>query len=96
MTFWRRSSAALSAEAVRASAHAIKGAALNVGAITVGDQARRIEEAAKLRVFDDLETLVEGLSVAIPPAARALNGDTHTGSPSQRDEDSGVAPRQPA
>ena len=78
------------AETVRASAHAIKGAALNVGAITVADHARRIEDAAKLSVFDDIETLVESLSVAIPPAVQALSGATRTNT----DEDPGIVPRQ--
>lgn len=70
----RSGAMARDAEAVRAAAHAIKGAAMNVGAVGVAEGARRIEDAAKLSLFDDLDTMVEALSVAIPPALEALTG----------------------
>jgi CheY-like chemotaxis protein len=68
----RSSAEARDAGALRASAHAIKGAAMNVGAIRVAEGASRIEEAAKQSALDDIELLVEKLSASVTPAVEEL------------------------
>ena len=74
----RSSAAAHDAQALRASAHALKGAAINVGAIAVADCATRLEEAAKLSAFDRIDVLVENLSTALAPTLSELAGGVRT------------------
>jgi signal transduction histidine kinase/DNA-binding response OmpR family regulator/HPt (histidine-containing phosphotransfer) domain-containing protein len=68
----RSSAAEHEAPRLRASAHALKGAAMNVGAIGVADCAKRIEEAAKENAFDDIDRLLENLSVSLETAIEQL------------------------
>ena len=62
-------------EALRASAHALKGAALNIGAIVVAEQAKRIEAAAKSGAIGDVAV---PCPVLVPPLSRSPAGPRQT------------------
>ncbi|HEX7708024.1 MAG TPA: response regulator, partial [Thermoanaerobaculia bacterium] len=61
----RSSAAAGDGKSLRASAHALKGAALNVGANAVAEYASQLERAAKENMLDGTSRTVEQLAEAI-------------------------------
>ena len=52
-------------DALRASAHALKGVAMNIGATVVAEQAKHVEDAAKKNVLDGVESMVDNLAAAL-------------------------------
>lgn len=52
-------------QSLRGSAHAMKGAASNIGAVAVAGLASRLEQAGKQERFEEVEELVESLSTAL-------------------------------
>jgi CheY-like chemotaxis protein len=61
----RASAVSRDGQGLRESAHKLKGAASNVGALGVAQLAARLEQAGKARSLDGLEPLVESLSVTL-------------------------------
>jgi HPt (histidine-containing phosphotransfer) domain-containing protein len=52
-------------QGLRRSAHALKGAATNIGAVAVADYASRLEQAGKQQSFEEAGGLVGDLSFAL-------------------------------
>ncbi len=69
----RSSAVARDGQALRSSAHALKGVALNVGATAIAECAARLEDAAKANAFDGIEVLVENLTRSFEPTINELN-----------------------
>jgi signal transduction histidine kinase/DNA-binding response OmpR family regulator/HPt (histidine-containing phosphotransfer) domain-containing protein len=61
----RSSAAGRDGQGLRGSAHGLKGAATNIGAVAVADWATQLEQVGKLQKFDGVEQLVESLSTAL-------------------------------
>ena len=61
----RTSALAGDAQALRAAAHGLKGAAMNIGAVVVAERAKQIEDAARQGSLDGVESMVEHLSAAV-------------------------------
>jgi signal transduction histidine kinase/DNA-binding response OmpR family regulator/HPt (histidine-containing phosphotransfer) domain-containing protein len=61
----RSSATGRDGQRLRGSAHGLKGAAANIGAVAVAACAKRLEEAGKLGRFEDVELLLENLSTAL-------------------------------
>jgi signal transduction histidine kinase/DNA-binding response OmpR family regulator len=61
----RSSAGARDRDALRASAHALKGVAMNIGATAVAEQAKHVEEAAKQNALDGVESMVDNLAAAL-------------------------------
>jgi CheY-like chemotaxis protein len=65
MQILRSSAGARDRDALRASAHALKGVAMNIGATVVAEQAKHVEEAAKQNALDGVESMVDNLAAAL-------------------------------
>ena len=52
-------------QGLRQSAHGLKGAATNIGAVAVADSANRLEQAGKQQSFEAVGGLVQSLSLAL-------------------------------
>jgi HPt (histidine-containing phosphotransfer) domain-containing protein len=52
-------------QGLRQSAHGLKGAATNIGAVAVADSASRLEQAGKRQSFEAVGGLVQSLSLAL-------------------------------
>jgi CheY-like chemotaxis protein len=61
----RQSAADRDAAMLRASAHRLKGAASNIGAVALADHASRLESAGKNESFDDVDLLIDELSTTL-------------------------------
>jgi len=58
----RSSAADRDGEGLREAAHALKGAATNIGAVAVADHASRLEQAGRTSSLDGVDTMLETLS----------------------------------
>ena len=68
----RDSATARDDDGLRKSAHALKGAAMNVGAVAIADCAAKVEAAAKAGLFDHMQLLVDDLAKQFGPTMDEL------------------------
>ncbi len=61
------------AEGLRESAHSLKGAASNVGAVGVAEVCRELEQAGRSKSFDNVEGLARDLGVRIEESCVELD-----------------------
>jgi signal transduction histidine kinase/DNA-binding response OmpR family regulator/HPt (histidine-containing phosphotransfer) domain-containing protein len=69
----RSSAAERDDNGLRSSAHALKGAAMNVGAVAIADCAAKLEAAAKAGAYDGIDLLIADLSDKFEPTMAELN-----------------------
>jgi HPt (histidine-containing phosphotransfer) domain-containing protein len=69
----RSAASARDGHGLRSSAHALKGAALNVGAVAIAECAAKLETAAKVSAYDHIDLLVDELSRTFAPTMDELN-----------------------
>jgi signal transduction histidine kinase/DNA-binding response OmpR family regulator/HPt (histidine-containing phosphotransfer) domain-containing protein len=69
----RSSASARDGHELRNSAHALKGAALNIGAVAIAECAAKLETAAKVNAYDHIDLLIDELSRTFQPTMDALN-----------------------
>jgi CheY-like chemotaxis protein/HPt (histidine-containing phosphotransfer) domain-containing protein len=68
----RDSASARDDQVLRSSAHALKGAAMNVGAVAIAECAGKVEAAAKAGAYEGMELLVDDLTGKFAPTMNEL------------------------